>query len=272
MELQLDPSHRGLRSTRQPSVALKVAGVATSLLLHVLVVGFVVWSALYGGEVEEEPPQMLEFEDVELLALGEEKPPQQLPRKANPAPAPVEEDTVNLAEPEEEPEPEPEKEEKKEEPKPPQPDRKKQMLENLDDLNNPNRPTNTDTPEGDPDGVAGGTVSDKALANMMNTYQAQLMKSIAKYWRLPKSLSDAEINELTGKVVVYVRLSKEGHIIDYKFRQKSPNGQFNDSIERVLKRFQVSHGGRTLPMPDDTHVRSEVRRQGLNLRSWDPDG
>ncbi|MFW6054138.1 MAG: TonB C-terminal domain-containing protein, partial [Persicimonas sp.] len=171
-----------------------------------------------------------------------------------------------------EPEPEPEKEEKKEEPKPPQPDRKKKMLDSLDDLNNPNRPTNTDTPEGDPDGVAGGTVSDKALANMMNTYQAQLMKSVTKYWRLPKSLSDGEIEELTGKVVVYVRLSEEGHIIDYKFRQKSPNPQFNGSIERVLKRFQVSRGGRTLPMPDDTQVRREVRRQGLNLRNWDPDG
>jgi outer membrane biosynthesis protein TonB len=269
---QLDSRPGGLPQQRQPSALMVGTGIATTVLLHLAVVGLIIWGSLRSAD-EPDEPAMLEFEDVELLALGEEKPPNQLPRIANPAPPETQEDTVNLAEPDDEPEPEPEEQpEEKDEPDPPpepEDDRRERMLEDLSDLNDPDRPSNTDVPEGSEEGVAGGTISDPAMANMMNTYQARVMKAIVSHWQLPTTLDDSEIKQLAGQVAVYVRLSASGHVVSYSFQRKSPNDQFNGSIERVLRRFQVTGGGRTLPVPDQEQVREAVLRQGLNLRSWD---
>src|SRR5690554_1370553 len=247
---------------------MQVIGFLTTFVLHATLVGAVIYGAYSSESDHVDAPVMMEFQDVQLLALGEEKPPNQLPRIANPALPKVQEDVVNLAKPAEEPPPQKTPEDKPEV-KPPQKEesRRNKLLDDLQDLNNPHRPSNEEVPEGSPDGVAAGTVSDAAMANMMNTYQAQLLDTLAKYWRVPSTLSPDEINALAGKVAVYVRLSESGHIVSFRFTAKSDNAQFDASIERLMSRFEVS-GGRKLPIPDATEVRELVLREGLNLRNW----
>ena len=94
------------------------------------------------------------------------------------------------------------------------------------------------------------------------------MGELGSVWDLPTTIAPSEVATLSNQVEVYVRLSGSGNVVSYQFRQKSSNDQFNDSIERVLKKFMVAFGGRTLPLPDDPAVRDAVVREGLNLKEW----
>jgi hypothetical protein len=146
------------------------------------------------------------------------------------------------------------------------------MLEQLSDLHDPSRPTTDALPAGREDGVRGGTISDAAMANLMGTYQAKLLAELTRGWVMPTTISDDEIKRLSGQAAVYVRLSPEGHIVSYTWRKRSENDQFNDSIDRLLKRYQVAFGGQKLPLPDNDEVREAVIKQGLNLRNWEYTG
>jgi outer membrane biosynthesis protein TonB len=263
---------------------LMVAGIVTTLLLHGLIVGLVVWGTMRSDAdmKEKVEPKMMEFEDVKLLKLGEKKPAKQLPRIANPSKPSPKQETVALDQ-KEKPEPkpkeeEPEKTQQKVEQPPEEPpeektdeskDRQKAMAQAFDSLNNPNRPSNNVVPEGSKKGLAEGTVSDEAMANLMGTFQSKLLEQLGKHWSVPTTIPDEELKKLYGRVVVYVRLSKSGHVVTYRFKKKSGNSQFDGSIERLLRKFQVSGGGRSLPLPENPEVRRAVLEQGLNLRSWE---
>ena len=245
-------------------------GVAITMLLHFGLIGVIVMATMQGEKKMEEElePAMLRFEKVELLALGEEKPPEALPRIANPEPAVRPPDEINLAEPEE-----PVIDLQKEEPKEKEDidARKRKMLDALSALHNPNRPTNEDTPEGSLEGIAGGDITDVALANLMNTYVAKLVGELSRYWEVPSTIPPEEIESLAGQVSVYVRLSEEGHVVTYRFLAESGNQQFNQSIDRLIRKFEVT-AGRKLPLPDDPAVKDAVLRQGLNLQNWEYTG
>lgn len=275
-EMDMREGSRSLRGARR-NPAVVAAGIVTTVVVHAGLVGFVVFQAMAGGEEEEKPEQKMEFEDVELLQLGEEKPDNQLPRISNPpAPTPDQETvTLDQEESKEESEEEPEKtQEKTESPPDPQAknddakERKEKMEKAFENLHDPNRPTNQEVPEGSEKGLAGGTVSDEAMANMMKTYQARLLKKIGEYWEVPQTIPDSKLQELFGKATVYVRLSEEGNIVSYDFRRRTPNRQFNQSIERLLMKFQVSGGGHSLPLPDEKEVRQQVLERGLRLEQW----
>jgi hypothetical protein len=257
-EMDMREGSRSLREARRnPSVV--AAGIVTTVLVHAGLVGSVVYRAMAGDAQDQKPEQKMEFEDVELLQLGEDKPENQLPRISNP-PAPTpEQETVTLDQKETEMEPEEENEPEKTQEK---------TNKAFEDLHDPNRPTNQEVPEGSEKGVSGGTVSDEAMANMMKTYQARLFQKISEYWEVPKAIPDAELQELFGEANVYVRLSKDGNIVFSDFRRRTSNRQFNRSIERLLEKFRVSGGGHTLPLPDDEEVRNKVLEQGLQLRQW----
>ena len=256
-------------------------GVLTSMMLHGGIIGLMVLATMWSEHDlrQEQDDKKIEFEDVKLLQLGEEKPANQLPRKANPAQPQAAEETVTLddkkpekkqKEQPEDPTPAKEKQEKPEpsEAEPRESDRKKEMEKAFESLSNPNRPTNEVVPEGSQKGVAEGTVSDEALANMMRTYSSRLIRKIIEVWQVPTTLSEDELNKLAGKVTVHVRLSKQGHVVTYRFLERSGNEQFDSSIERVLRRFQVTGGGKTLPMPDNEQARQSVIRRGLDLQKW----
>ena len=263
---------------------LMVAGMVTTLLLHGLIVGLVIWGTMRSDAdmKEKVEPKMMEFEDVKLLKLGEEKPAKQLPRISNPSKPSPDQETVALDQ-KKEPEPkeqeeEPEETQQKVEQPPEEPpeektdeadDRQKAMADAFKSLNNPNRPSNDVVPEGSKKGLAEGTVSDEAMANLMGTFQSKLLEKLGKHWSVPTTIPDEQLKKLYGQVVVYVRLSKSGHVVTYRFKNRSSNSQFDGSIERLLRKFQVSGGGRTLPLPENPEVRRAVLEQGLNLRSWE---
>lgn len=139
-----------------PTVAV---GVVVSVVLHTTILGLVVLGTWHTGEKIEEriEPKMLEFEEADLLVLGEEKPAEQLPRISNPAPPEVKEDAVNLARKKEPREPEKEVEEVEPEPEEPKKsDSREKMLEALSQMHDSQRPTNEDLPEGSEQGVVGG--------------------------------------------------------------------------------------------------------------------
>lgn len=245
-----------------------VAGVVMTLLLHGVIVGLVILGTWHKGEriQEELAPKMLEFEDVELLALGEKKPPNALKRISNPPPPDTKPDQVAI---EKDPNAVILDKDKKDKPKdePPPKEEKKQredaMLDALSALHDPERPTNTDLPEGDAAGVAGGKLSDAALANLMNTYAAKLKATILRYRTAPTTLSDEQIAQLDRKLAIYIRISKDGHIVSYSWKTRSGDDLFDESVETTLKKFMVQYGGRQLPMPEDAQVLAAVLQQGL---------
>lgn len=256
-----------------------VVGVVASIGLHGFIILLVVLGTMHSEEKLEEhiEEKMLEFEQVDLLALGEEKPPDALPRISNPAPpkvkpkqidlSPPKEPTVDLdpKEPEEELKPEePEEEERKE-----KDERKQKMLDALSALHDEERPTNEDLPEGSEDGIVGGSLSDAAKANLMGTYQAKLVGELSRNWTVPTTLSAEEIQKLSGRVSVYVRLSDDGSIVTYRIDERSGNEQYDDAIERLLKKFQVSGGRKKLPMPENEAIKALVIKQGLRLKEWE---
>ncbi len=262
-----------------------VAGVGVTLLLHGTIVGLMALATMHSTEAIEEfiEPKIIEFEDVDLVALGEEKPPEALPRIANPAPKKAQpKKAVNLAK-RDDSTPEKEKEEPKDAPEkdtpetPPETnsedntDSNDDLLDELDDLHDPNRPTNTDAPEGVADGAVGG-LSSAAVENLMGTYVYKLKKEISRVWTVPATVPREEIASLQGAVSVQVFLSKDGYVRDYKFLKKSSNEQFNLSIERVLRRFHYQHGRRKLPLPDKAEIRTIVMNNPLNLNTWEYTG
>lgn len=243
-------------------------GVALTMGLHLGLVAVIILGTMAGEQRMEEviEPKLLTFEKVELLALGEEKPPNALPRIANPEPIVKPPDEVNLAKPQE---PVVELEKKKEEDKKEDDEaRKRKMMEALSALHNPNRPTNEDIPEGSDQGVVGGDISDAALANLMGTYAAKVVAELSRSWEIPSTVPDEEIAGLAGQVAVYVRLSDEGHVVVHRFVKNSSNEQFDASIDRLLRRYTVS-GGRKLPLPDDEQVKASVLHHGLQLENWE---
>ena len=250
--------------------AEQLAGVAVTLLLHGLIAGLVVLGTWHKTERMEEQlaPKLLEFEDVELLALGEPKPKHQLDRLSNPPPpqetpdvvpaSPPPKDAVVLDRPDKPPKDSP----------PPKPKDEKQarqdaMLDALSSLHDPERPVNTDLPDGHAQGVAGGKLSDAALANLMGTYAAKLKGAILSHRSAPTTLSEEQIKALDRTIAVYIRLSREGHIVSYAWRKRSGDDLFDESIETTLKKFMVQYGGRQLPVPDDAQVLQAVLEQGL---------
>lgn len=276
--MNANPSQRPGRGQQELDVATIVAGVICSILLHGSIIALVAIGTMHTEEKIEQQldEKMLEFEEVELLALGEVKPPNQLPRISNVKPQEVKPDEVSLdkKKPDAVPIEKPEEEKKKdaEEREDAKDERRKKMLEALSAQYDPERPANEEIPEGGEQGVVGGGLSDAAKANLMGTYQAKLVGELSKTWTVPTTISPEQVAQLQGKITVYIRLSDEGYVVSYAFKQRSGDDQFDASVERVMKKFQVTGGGKKLPLPDNPEVRQIVLKQGLNLKNWEYTG
>lgn len=260
---------------KQPRMILKrreaispivvVVAVLWTVVFHAGILGLVALGTWHKQETIEKTiePKMLEFENVELLALGEKKPPEALPRIANPAKRTKKPDKVTINKNPKVPTIKPKK--KKDEPKEVDDKPSKNMLDALDSLHNPDRPTNTDTPAGGKAGIVGGTLSDAAMASLMNTYQAKLLIAFRKRRTVPTTLTDSQVKQFDKKAEIYIRLSKTGHIVKYKWVKKSGNAQYDDSIETTVKKFMVQFGAQKLPLPQQAEVKQEVLKKGLRL-------
>lgn len=265
------------------------AGLGLSLVFHGLVVAALVLSVVWASTEETEETEEVEFQDVDLLAIGEEPDPDSLPRLTGdegtpPEAADVQPDPEVEPEPQPQPEPEPdpepdedaeqlERQRQEEEARRQQQEeqrrqeRQRRMDEALGRFEEEGR--GDEAPEGHPDGVAGGTVTDPDEADMFETYTVRVLQAIERHWEIPAFLSESEIDDLAGQVEVGVRLTDDGHIDRLDFRTNSDNRHFDDSVERALRQFKADEGGEALPLPEDDEIRRGVLDQGLVLRNWE---
>ena len=272
------------------------AGVGLTLLFHGLILATALLSGFCTGSQlpDEEDDDALElvFEDVELLALGEEPDPHMMPRltgdEGTPAPAEEVVDLVDDQEREEPPPPESEldpeelerqrqadeqrrREEaarREEEARQRAAEERRRRMQEATGRFQQEGPGD-EAPHGSPDGVAGGTTTDADRADMMMTYQARLLREIERFWEVPATISDGELRSLAGRVRVFVNINSQGHVQDYEFRTRSGNEQFDDSIERVLRQFSASQGGNRLPLPEQPQIREQIVERGLLLTNWE---
>ena len=297
MKTKWDDERRGgaLAGTPRPDWPEIAAGIALSALFHggiILMALVSLWLATGETEEEEEGYEVI-FDDVQLLALGEERDPNALPRLTGDEGAPAEPDVVDPdlepteadVEPEIDPDPteesDPEEAERQrreeearleeerrvEEERRRREARQRRMQEAAGRFDAEGR--GDEAPEGSPHGVPEGTVTDADMADMEQTYYARLLREIARHWEIPTTIADHEVSGLAGRVQVYVELSPQGHVERYEFRQKSGNEQFDESIERVIRQFQASGGGEQLPLPETEEIRQAVLQQGLRLQRWE---
>lgn len=276
------------------------AGMVVSICFHGVIVALALAMALFADDVEpeeEDDTYELVFDDVELLALGEERDPDMMPRLAGDegAPPEVDEEVEAVAEepvepvaeadvePELEPEREPETPEEEEEPAvDPEELRRQEEAEQARQAEEERRRRRDrarqalgqfeaegrgdEAPEGSADGIAGGTATDGDPAD---TYQARVINELEERWQIPSIITDADLAQLAGRIRVQISLDDEGHITEFRFAQRSEHRQFDDSVERVLREFMADRGGAQLPLPEDDELRRAIINQGMTLSNWE---
>jgi hypothetical protein len=115
-------------------------------------------------------------------------------------------------------------------------------------------------PEGAPDGVPDGDVTDPALASIGNTYAHKLMRVFADRLVYPTLLSDDELKRLKAKV--HFRVDVDMVITDVEFVDKSGNAMFDDAVQNAIDKVRAEV--RNLPPPPEA-IAPVVFGGGVNL-------
>lgn len=102
-------------------------------------------------------------------------------------------------------------------------------------------------PEGHPDGVPDGDVTDPALASLGQTYGRRITGIIKDYFVIPTLLSEAQKNKLKAKILLRFDINME--IVEFKFIEKSGNALFDDAVQHAIDR--VRREVRALPPPPE---------------------
>ena len=115
-------------------------------------------------------------------------------------------------------------------------------------------------PEGHPDGVPDGDVTDPALASLGATYGHRIKRFFLDRWIVPTLLSEGELANL--KVKVNIKLDIDVVIVSVTFLKKSGNRMFDDSVQNAIDR--VGKEVRNLPTPPEA-IAARVFGSGINL-------
>jgi hypothetical protein len=212
-----------------------VAAVGAFVISAALVATPLVWA---GKQPVQEGPSFADMEAIEAsLAYKKADPPKQ-PQKKFQAPEPVKNEGVSRDET------------KKPDPKPDDP-KKKQDPKALDDaFKKLQQQRNQDDPVGKPSedavGAFDGSQFGFAEESRGDPYFQKLVGDLVAGWEFPEILQDA------GLPVGCLRLSADGKIQDTLFKQKSDNGDLNDSVERALGAVKKLRNENPQPVP--THL------------------
>ncbi len=231
--------------------ATVVAAVVGILLLPVV--------AAAGFEARPERPDLPPFEYVEarLLKLGEIKDDTKLPDRIVPALPTAPDEVLPLDRDADRPEPEakPEKPEKQADAK--LDDRLREVFDKArafaeiqDDY----------VPEGHPDGVPDGDVTDPRLASLGATYGHRIQRLFLERWVVPTLLGEAQLKKLRAKVNIQV--GADMTIADVEFLDESGNRLFDDTVTNAIERVRVEV--RTLPAPPEA-IAPNIFGGGINL-------
>jgi hypothetical protein len=115
-------------------------------------------------------------------------------------------------------------------------------------------------PEGHPDGVPDGDVTDPALASLGATYGHRIKRFFLDRWVVPTLLSESELKNL--RVKVNIKVDIDMMIVSVTFLKKSGNRIFDDSVQNAIDR--VSKEVRNLPSPPEA-IAPRVFGGGINL-------
>ena len=116
-------------------------------------------------------------------------------------------------------------------------------------------------PEGHPDGVPDGDVTDPALASLGATYGHRINRIFLERWVVPTLLSEKAKDKSKAKVLIRVDVNMV--ITDVKFIKKSGNAMFDDSVQTAIDR--VRQEVRTLPAPPEM-LASKIYGGGIVLK------
>jgi outer membrane biosynthesis protein TonB len=207
------------------------------------------------GEGTEEP---FEYIEARLLKWGEIKDPEALPDRIVPALPTAPEDVLPLDRNAEKKEPEKKVEKPKRQAGAAVDDKLRKVFEKArafaevqDDF----------IPEGHPDGVPDGDVTDPALASMGATYGHRINRIFLERWVVPTLLSEKVKDQ--SKVKVLIRVDINMIITDVKFLKKSGNAMFDNSVQTAIDR--VRQEVRTLPAPPEA-LASKIFGGGIVLK------
>ena len=87
------------------------------------------------------------------------------------------------------------------------------------------------SPDGSPDGEAG--VGGRIAGNI---YAGKIRRHLYREWIIPKTISERQLMRL--EAVILLRLTRSGAIATWKFKSRSGNSWFDDSIASVFHRVK----------------------------------
>lgn len=199
----------------------------------------------------------IEYIEARLLKSGEIKDEKKLPDRIVPALPTAPEEIIPLDKNADKPEPPEEKEKPVEQADAVDDDKLREVFDKArafaeiqDDY----------IPEGHPDGVPDGDVTDPAQASMGATYGRRITRYIKERWIVPTLISDAEKKKL--KVKIALKFNSEMTIIDYSIQKKSGNHIFDDSVVNAIELTQKEV--RHLPEPPES-IASRIYGGGLTI-------
>jgi outer membrane biosynthesis protein TonB len=116
-------------------------------------------------------------------------------------------------------------------------------------------------PEGHPDGVPDGDVTDPALASLGATYGRRLMRVFSERFFVPTLLSEKQLEKLSVKV--NIQINADMTIGEVKFLKRSGNALFDDSVQNAID--MAIKEERTLPPPPEA-IAAKIFGGGINLK------
>jgi hypothetical protein len=243
---------------RRPDVVALVFGAisAAAALLGLLALPFV-------GRAEASPRtspydgEPFEYVEARLLKWGEVKDDTKLPDRIVPALPTAPEEVLPLDTNENKPEPEIKEEERDRQRDAVSDDKLREVFDKArafaeiqDDY----------VPEGHPDGVPDGDVTDPALASLGATYGHRIKRIFLERWIVPTLLGEEQLKKL--KVKVNITVGADMTIADIEFLRRSGNAMFDDSVQNAIDK--VIKEERTLPPPPEA-IAPRIFGGGINL-------
>lgn len=110
-------------------------------------------------------------------------------------------------------------------------------------------------PEGDPEGVEGGEVSDAALALLGSKFTTELKRCIDRFWEI-RGTSRKAVRGRSAEVLI--RVAPDGRFIDWRIMKKSGLAAFDRAVIRA-----TSQCGKV--SPPDARLRDELRKEGIQV-------
>ncbi len=253
------PSERYVHTRRADPIAV-VGGLTSTVGIALLFVFLPIIAAASRALVEVDESDVPPFEYIEarLLKFGEEKDKEALPDRIVPALPTAPEEVLPL-------------DRKENKPPPPKPVAKKpkrqaqavtdSKLRQVFDKARAFAEIQDDyVPEGHPDGVPDGDVTDPKLASIGATYGHRIKRVFVEHWVVPTLLSEAQLKKLRAKVNFKFDINMV--IVSAKFTKKSGNRMFDDSVQNAID--QVRAKVRSLPPPPEA-IASNVFGGGINI-------